>query len=169
MKTWKKRAIAILGGYAVGLALAGFAAPRDIPFTGTARATWVNFGAALDDGTHLLILNARASAVLTASDARVGGAGTVTCSGVWHTNKVGLSWGSFHLSNAGGAWDGYWHGTNSFENGHQIMFVSMTAEGSARYQGLVLRCTGRAVDNGAIQCSGSIVLDGHGARPYYLK
>jgi hypothetical protein len=45
----------------------------------------------------------------------------------------------------------------------------LTAEGSARYQGLVFRSTGRAVDGGPFQCAGSIVLDGLGARPYHFK
>lgn len=98
--------------------------------------------------------------MLTASDARVGGAATVTCSGMCQTNKHGVAWGSFHLSNAGGAWDGYWQGTNSFENGHVVMSLLLTAEGSARYQGLVFRSTSTAVDGGPIQCTGSILQDG---------
>jgi hypothetical protein len=170
MRTWKNAAIAILGFFAFASSLAALASPRrEIPFTGTAVATWVNFGTALDDGTRLLILNAKATAVLTASDARVSGAGTVTCSGIWHTNKVGVEWGILHLSNAGGAWDGYWQATNSVENGHVIMSLLLTAEGSSRYQGLVFRSTCTAVDDGPIQCAGCIVQDGQGSRPYQLK
>ena len=168
MRTWTRRAIAILG-YAFWLGLTGFAAPYEIPFTATAVANWVNFGTALDDGTHLLILNARARTVLRASDARVSGGGFVTCSGVWQTNKLGVTWGSFHLSNAGGTWDGYWQGTNSFENGHVVMSLLLAAEGSARYQGLVLRSTSTSVDNGLIQCTGCIIPDGNRARPYEVK
>jgi len=170
MRPGKKRAIAILLGYAVALALAAFAAPeRETPFTATEVATWVHFGTALDNGTNLLMLNARASAVVTASDPRVAGTGTVTCSGIWHTNKVGLSWGSFRLGNIGGAWDGYWQGTNSFENGHVRISRAMTAEGSGVYQGLVFRATSTAVDSGPIQWTGCVVNDRQGPRPYQLK
>lgn len=170
MRTWKKAAIAILGLFAFASSLAVLAsARREIPFTGTAVATWVNFGTALDDGTRLLMLNAKATAELRASDPRVSGAGTLTCSGIWHTNKVGVEWGILHLSNAGGAWDGYWQATNSVENGHVVMSLLLTAEGSSRYDGLVFRSTCTAVDDGPIQCTGWIVQDGQGPRPYQLK
>src|SRR5271157_3897563 len=126
MRPWKKKAMAILGGYGVTLASAAFAAPgSETPFTATEVATWVNFGTALDNGANLLILNARASAIVTASDPRVAGTGTVSCSGVWLTNKDGLLWGSLHLGNARGTWDGYWQGTNSLENGHVVMSLAM--------------------------------------------
>jgi hypothetical protein len=158
------------GGYGIALASTGFAAPRsETPFTATEVATWVNFGTALDNGTNLMMLNARASAVVTASDPRVAGIGTVTCSGIWHTSKVGLLWGSFRLGNIGGTWDGYWQGTNSLENGHVIMSLGMTAEGSGVYQGLVFRATSTAVDSGPIQWTGCIINDRQGPRPYQLK
>src|SRR6266404_3884841 len=90
-ETMSKMVITILGRYGVALALAAFTAfGRETPFTATEVATWVNFGTAVDNGTNLLLLNARASAVLTASDPRVAGTGTVICSGIWHTSKVGL-------------------------------------------------------------------------------
>jgi hypothetical protein len=165
-----KSVIAILGGCGVALALAAFAAPaREAPFTATEVATWVNFGTALDNGTNLLMLNARASAVVTASDPRVAGTGTVICSGIWHTSKVGLLWGSFRLVNIGGTWDGYWQGTNSLENGHVLTSVGMTAEGSGVYQGLVFRATSTAVDSGPVQWTGCIINDLQGPRPYQLK
>jgi len=170
MRTWKEKAIVILGIYTVGLPLATFAASRrEVPFTATEVVTWVNFGTALDNGANLLILNARASAIVTASDPRVAGTGTVTRSGVWHTNKVGLLWGSFHLSNARGTWDGYWQGTNSLLNGHVMMSLAMTAEGSGAYHGLVFRTTCTAFDDGPIQWTGCVVQDSPGARPYRLK
>jgi len=160
----------ILVAYAIERPLPAFAQPRDeIQFTATGATTWVNFGTALEDGTHLLILNAKARTVVTSPDARVGGAGAVTCSGVWHTNRVGLEWGSFQISNAGGSWDGYWQGTNSCENGRLVTSILLTAEGSARYQGLVLRSTGTAVDYGPIQWTGHIIKDIRGSRPYRLK
>jgi len=170
MRTWKKRAIQIVGVFTVGLHVAVFAAPRpEVAFTATQVATWVNFGTALDDGTHVLILNARASTVLTASDPVVSGKGTVTCSGIWYTNKVGVLWGSLRLDNIGGTWDGYWQGTNSLEHGHVVMSLAMTAEGSGVYQGLVFRATSTAVDYGPIHWTGCIVNDRQGPRPYLLK
>jgi len=152
------------------LALAAFAAPeRETPFTATEVATWVHFGTALDNGTNLLMLNARASTAVRASDPRVAGAGTVSCSGIWHTSKVGRLWGSFRFGNIGGTWDGYWHGTNSLENGHVVTYRAMTAEGSGVYQGLVFRATSTALDSGPIQWTGWIVNDRQGPRPYKLK
>ena len=169
-ETMEKRVIAIVGGCGVALALTAFAAPgRETPFTATQVATWVNFGTAVDNGTNLLMLNARASSVVTASDPRVAGTGTVICSGIWHTSKVGLLWGSFSLGNIGGAWDGYWQGTNSLENGHVLMSLGMTAVGSGVYQGLVFRATSTAVDSGPIQWTGRIITDRQGPRPYRLK
>lgn len=161
---------AILGGYAAAFALATFAAPmRETPFTATEVATWENFGTALDNGKDLFVLNAKANTVMKASDPRVAGTGTLTCSGIWHTNKVGLMWGSFRLANIGGTWDGYWHGTNSVENGHVLTAVAMTAEGNGVYHGLVFRGTSRAFDFGPIQWTGRIVEDRQEPRPYELK
>lgn len=160
----------ILGGYAVTFALGVFAAPRhETPVTATEMATWVNFGTALDTGKDLLVLNARATTVIKASDPRFSGTGTVACSGIWHTNKVGQLWGSFRLANIGGAWEGYWQGTNSVENGHVLMSVAMTAEGSGVYQGLVFRGTSTALDFGPIRWTGYIVNDRQESRPYQLK
>lgn len=160
----------ILWVYTVGLPLAAFAASRsEVPFTATEVVTWVNFGTALESGANLLILNARASAIVTASDPRVAGTGTVNCSGIWHTNKSGLLWGSFHLSNVRGRWDGYWQGTNSLWNGQVVMSLAMTAEGSGAYHGLVFRTTCTAFDDGPIQWTGRVVHDSTGARPYRLK
>lgn len=162
--------MAILWVYTVGLPLAAFAASRrEVPFTATEVVTWVNFGTALDNGANLFILNARASAIVTASDPRVAGTGTVNCSGIWHTNRSGLLWGSFHLSNMRGAWDGYWQGTNSLWNGQVVMSLAMTAEGSGAYYGLVFRTTCTAFDDGPISWTGCIVQDSPGARPYRLK
>jgi hypothetical protein len=95
--------------------------------------------------------------------------GTVICSGIWRTNKVGLLWGSFRLGNIGGAWDGYWQGTNFFENGQLHMSRAMTAEGHGVYEGLVFRATSTAVDSGPIQWTGCVVNDRQGSRPYQLK
>jgi hypothetical protein len=167
MRSWKKRAVTILASYAVALAMAAFAAPRrETPFTATAVATWVNFGTALDNGTNLLMLNAKASAVVKASDPRVAGTGTVTCSGIWHTSKVGLLWGSFRWGNLGGTWECYWQGTNSLQNGHVVMCLVMTAEGNGVYQGLVFRATSTAADSGPMQWTGCILNDRQGPRPY---
>ena len=157
-------------GYVVTLALAAFAAPgRETPFTATEVVTWVNFGTALDNGTNLLMLNARATTTVRASDPRLMGTGIVTCSGIWHTNKAGLLWGSFRLASIGGTWDGYWQGTNSLENGHVVMSLVMTAEGSGVYQGLVFRATRTAVDFGPMRWTGCIVKDPRGPRPYHVK
>ena len=170
MRPWNQRATITLLGYAFALALVPFAAPgRETPFTATAVATWVNFGTALDNCTNLLMLNGKASATVAASDRRVEGTGTITCSGIWDTNKVGLLWGSFGLGNVGGAWDGYWQGTNCLKNGHLVMSVAMTAEGSGAYQGLVFRATCTAIDYGPIQWAGYIVDDRQGHRPWRLK
>ena len=160
----------ILGIYTVGLPLVAFSASRrEVPFTATEVVTWVNFGTALENGADLLILNARASAIVTASDPRVAGTGTVTCSGIWDTNKSGLLWGSFHLSNARGTWDGYWQGTNSLLYGRVLMSLAMTAEGSGAYHGLVFRTTCTAFDDDPIWWTGCVVQDSPGARPYRLK
>lgn len=170
MREWKKKAMVILGGYGVALASAAFAASgSETQFTATEAATWVNFGIALDNGTNLLMLNARATAVVTASDPRLTGTETVTWSGIWHSNKVGRMWGSSRLDNIGGTWSGYWKGTSSFENGHVVVSRVMTAEGSGVYQGLVFRATSTAVDFGSIQWTGSIVKDLQEPRPYQLK
>ena len=166
MRSWRKMAKAIPVGYAAALALTAFATPgRETPFTATEVATWVNFGTALDDGTNQLMLNASANALIRASDPRVMGAGTVTCSGIWLTNKTGRLWGSFRLGNIGGAWDGYWQGTNSLQDGHVVMSRAMCAEGSGVYQGLVFRATITAVDNGPIRWAGLIVNDRQGSPP----
>jgi len=160
-------AMAILVGNAVALAMAAFAAPRrETPFTATTVATWVNFGTALDNGTNLLMLNANASAVVKASDPRVAGTGSVNCSGIWHTSKVGQLWGSFRWGNPGGTWEGYWQGTNSLQDGHVIMCLVMTAEGSGVYQGLVFRATSTATDSGPIQWTGCIINDRQEPRRY---
>ena len=152
------------------LSSVGFAAPiSETPFTATEVVTSVNYGTAVDNGTNLLILNAKASAIVTASDPRVAGIRTVTCSGIWHTSKVGHLWGSFRLSSAGGTWDGYWQGTNSFENGHVLTSLETTAEGSGVYEGMVLRATTTTVDSGPIHWAGCIIKDRQGPRPYQLK
>jgi hypothetical protein len=170
MRTEKEKAMATLWVYTVGLSLAAFAASRrEVPFIATEVVTWVNFGTALDNGANLLILNARANAIVTASDPRVAGKGTVNRSGIWHTNKPGLLWGSFHLSNARGTWDGYWQGTNSLLNGQVVMSLAMTAEGSGAYHGLVFRATCTAFDDDPIQWTGCVVHDSPEARPYRLK
>jgi hypothetical protein len=115
------------------------------------------------------MLNAQATAVLKASDPRVSGTGTVNCSGIWHRTKIGLLWGRFRWSNAGGTWDGYWQGTNSLQDGHVIMSIVMTAEGAGVYQGLVFSASSTAADSGPIQWTGRIINDRQEPRRYQLN
>ncbi len=137
------------------LPMAVLAAPqKKTPFTQTEVDTWVNFGTALTDGTNLLIMGATGSAAVTASDARVAGNETILASAVWDMNELGPMWGSFHLSNTGGTWDGYVQGANSLENGHVVLSLVATAVGGG---GLVLRSTGTEVDHGNIHWTGYIV------------
>ena len=141
---------------------------RETPFTARAVVTWANFGTALETGTNLLMLNARASLLIGASDRRVAGAAMVTFSGIWRTNKHGVLWGNLRLDNSGGTWIGYWHGTNSLENGHALMSFAMTAEGSGVYQGLVFTATTTRFDDGPIQSTGRIE-EAQAPRPYQVK
>jgi hypothetical protein len=162
--------MAILAGFVVAFATGSLAAPRgETPFTATAVATWVNFGTALDNGTNLLMLNARASAMVTASDPRIAGTGMVNCSGIWHTSKAGLLWGSFRWGNPAGTWEGYWQATNSLQNGHVVMSLVMIAEGSGVYQSLVFRATSTGADSGPIPLTGWIINDHQEPRRYKLK
>ena len=141
----------------------------ETPFTASAIVTCVNFGTALETGTNLLVLNARASLLIGASDRRVAGAGTITFSGIWRTNHFSVLWGNLRLDNIAGTWNGYLHATNSLQHGHMVMSLAMTAEGSGVYQGLVFRATTTRLDNGPIESTGYIIKDSQEARPYQVK
>ena len=170
MKSWRQRPTTILLLYAFVIGLGPFAAAEsETPFTSTSVTTWVNCGTAIDNGTNLMMLNARARVLIRASDQRVAGAGTLTFSGVWRTNELSLLWGNLRLENIGGTWEGYWHGTNCLQHGHMVMSLVTTAEGSGVYQGLVFSATSTRVDYGPIQSTGHIIKASQEARLYHVK
>ncbi len=146
--------------------LAASAAPQmKTSFTETEVVAWVNFGTALTDGTHLLLLNATGNGVTTGSDPRVEGASIITASAAWDMQQLGPLWGSYRKNSPGGTWEGYFVAVTSLENGHYVMTETNVAVGGGGYQGLVLRKTGRSVDRGPVYYTGYIVQGGPGDLP----
>lgn len=156
------------GGFLLPLVV--LAAPqKKVAFTGTEVVTWVNYGTALTDNTNLLIMGATGNTVKTSSDPRIAGAGTVTASAVWDMQTLGPIWGSTHSANAGGAWDGYVVGTNSYQNGHIVLNSLSVAVGSGGYQGLVYRKEAMSLDGGPQHFIAYIVEGGPGDLPLRTK
>ncbi len=77
---------------------------------------------------------------MTTSDPRVGGEDLVTIN--WNFKLVdppvyvtGPMWGTFRISNAGGAWEGSWVGVRNQQGASYIYYVG---KGTGGYKGLVL-------------------------------
>lgn len=68
----------------------------------------------------------------TASDPRLSGSNTIVMNANWDAQMLGPVWGTFHLHNAGGVWDGTWEGMATTGG----LRLHGTGTGSAGYEGL---------------------------------
>ncbi len=95
-----------------------------------------------------------------ASDPRISGTETIRADVIMDLATGTMKyWGTYHLENAHGAWDGYWYGEPSTGTG------VCTTVGSGRYAGLVARWT--AASHG--QWTGYIVENGPGEVPIDVR
>ncbi len=126
------------------------------PFTTTETTTVVDPGKWITDGTSLFVIGQIMRGTEDASDPRLCGAETIRADVIMDLATGTMKyWGSYHLENADGAWDGYWYGEPSTGTG------VCTTIGSGRYAGLVARWT--AASHG--QWTGYIVENGPGEVP----
>ncbi|HMN60963.1 MAG TPA: hypothetical protein PJ988_11395 [Anaerolinea sp.] len=102
---------------------------------------------------------------ISASDPRVSGQNLVTIN--WNFRFVdppvfatGIMWGTFKISNPGGAWEGTWTGVRD-ENGYS--FFQFVGKGSGGYEGMKIRFHAERLTPDASQpevLSGSILEPG---------
>ncbi len=106
------------------------------PFTTAETDTVTDPGKWITDGTSLFITGQIMSGTEAASDPRVSGTETIGADAIMDLATGTMKyWGSYHLENAGGAWDGYWFGDTS--TGTAVC----TTVGSGGYAGLTARWT----------------------------
>ena len=126
------------------------------PFTTTETTTVVDPGKWITDGTSLFVIGQKMSGTENASDPRLCGTETIRADVIMDLATGTMKyWGTYHLENAKGAWDGYWYGEPSTGTG------VCTTVGSGGYAGLVARWT--AASHG--HWTGYIVENGPGEVP----
>ncbi len=140
---------------------AGAAAKRT-SFTGTEYVGGItDWGKWITDGSKIYIASLTQSSIESASDPRVSGDGTITANAIWDAATwTGPIWGTIHIENNYGSWNGYWQGERSLAGQNVNSSITATAVGSGAYEGLVARWnyTGVNVDQtGQLSMSGFIV------------
>jgi hypothetical protein len=162
-------------GIAVALAAPASAGAKRTYFSGTEQQTIGSYGTWIADGSKLYISGGTLFSTRDATDPRVSGQATINLAAIWDAATwTGPMWGTFHVENSDGAWDGYWQGarTLSGQDVHSHMFA--TAAGSGAYQGLVARWTYTGVNvhqTGVLDFTGFIVeaKGGPGERPFRVS
>lgn len=130
------------------------------PFTSIETTSMVNPGTWVTDWTSIFITGWMISGVEDASDPRLCGTEAIGADAIVDMATGATKyWGTYHLENAGGAWDGYWYGDTA--NGTGVC----TTVGSGGYAGLVARWT--AASHG--HWTGYIVENGPGEVPMTLR
>jgi hypothetical protein len=130
----------LLGTAGLALASSAWADSNRTPFTGTETLQWPEFGTQFTDGQTLMATGFRFHAREEMTDSRVCGASTIGWNAIVQLESfAGPQWGTFHLENDGGAWDGFWYGSISSSDGHVLDNLVCTATGSGGYEGLVAR------------------------------
>jgi hypothetical protein len=116
-------------------------------FTGTETETIGSFGTWITDGQRLYISGATLLGAEDASDPRVSGQATIGVNAIWDAQTwAGPMWGTFHVVNSDGEWQGHWQGERTFAEGHVYSVIVATAVGHGAYEGLVARWTYTGVD-----------------------
>jgi len=162
-------------GIAVALAAPASAGAKRTHFTGTEHQTVGSYGTWISDGSKLYISGATLFATRDATDPRVSGQETLTIAAIWDAATwTGPMWGTFHLENGDGAWDGYWHGERTLSGQDVHSWIVATMVGSGAYEGLIARSThtGVNVDQTALlHFTGYIVeaKGGPGERPFHVR
>lgn len=162
-------------GIAVALAAPASADARRTYFTGTEQATAFSPGTWITDGSKLYVSGATQSATEMASDPRVSGQAAIGVTAVWDAvTWTGPMWGTFHVENSDGAWDGYWQGERTLSGQDVHSRIAATGVGSGAYEGLVARWTYTGVNvdqTGVLYFTGFIVeaKGGPGERPFRVR
>ncbi len=134
------KGLVLLAGCALVLPTVGLGDAQKKYFTGTETFLWPDFGQAqqFTDGVTGFVSGFQFHAQERMTDDRLSGESIIGWNAILDLATFsGPQWGSFHLENAGGAWDGYWQGTISSEDGHVTDHIVCTAVGSGNYEGRI--------------------------------
>ncbi len=143
----------------LAFASSSWANDRKTHFTGKETFQWPEFGTQFGDGKIGLTTGFRFHALEEMTDSRVSGESIIGWSAIIDLGTFsGPQWGTFHLENSGGSWDGYWFGTISSSAGHVLDNIECTATGSGGYAGLVARWTYTGQD---FNQGGPLIADGY--------
>ena len=154
----------VVAGLALGAMLlpATALAEKKTAFTSTETDKTQNFPwFANGPATELYMFDGKATFDMVSSDSRVAGSGWYSMYAIYNlTNGAATLWGQYHIENGGGAWDGYWSGSET-QDGFMATLV-----GSGEYEGLVSRWTSTAHGSKVLEWSGYIVENGPGEVPF---
>lgn len=159
----------VVAGLALGAMLlpATALAEKKTPFTSTETDTAQDFVWLMNDSfTELYMLDGRATFAMGSDESRMAGSGWYSMDGTVDLATFATTlWGRFHIENGGGAWDGYWIGTD-VPGG---LGLTATLMGSRGYKGLVSQLTSISHQAATASWSGYIVENGPGDVPIKIS
>ena len=150
-----------------GLALGAMLLPgtalaaKRTPFTATQHPSWL---ASVTDSEEY-VFNRESTLFMDfmdSTESRVAGSGSYLMCAVDLKSDAPTCWGELRISNEGGAWKGFWTGTEA--DGFTATLV-----GSGEYEGLVSRWTAPFPEGDSIEWSGYIVENGPGEVPFKIR